>query len=768
MKVALRLAGLLVLIFAGAISFQSMAQPFVHPGILHTQSDFERMRENVNAGKEPWKSGFEVLVASPYAKLSWSPRPAETVSRHGTGDNVAVLYKDIAAAYQHALMWKITGNTAHGDKAVEILNAWSVTHKTLTGNTDRYLASGLFGYQFANVAELMRDYPGFELPRFQNYMLNVFYYPLVERFLLGNEHGADHNDACITNYWANWDLCNMAAMLAIGILCDNREIYNKGINYFKYGGGNGAIKHVVPHLFSDQLGQWQESGRDQGHTLLGVGLMASFCEIAWNQGDDMYGYDNNRFRKGAEYAAKYNYGEEVPFAKYVWYSWINCRYNEHTVVSNAGRGEYRGIWEMIYNHYGRRLGQADKIPYITAMVEKQRPESGPGGHPTTFDQPGLGTLTRSLGTDCSPTSLTPYMQIGGDRVQTAYAAIDSGASVTLSVQPTDGSISWSTGETSHEITISDITSDTTCTVNFKNSCGALSQQSFVINMNYPTGLIAHYTFEQNTDDVSGSELHADSVNGPVFVRGKLNDAISLDGVDDHLLVPEGILSTAADMTIMTWVKLDENHDWSRIFDFGNNTSEYMFLTGNSGTGTLRFVIKNGDEEHQVNTGALPTGKWVHVAVTLFGDQCTLYVDGEVANTNNSVTFNPYDLGSTTNNFIGRSQYPTDPYLDGSLDDFRIYNYALSASMIYELYAASVGLDVTVYPNPARDLLYIRSKGSGISEVRLFNVLGMEIDCPKQVKPDLSTIDMHFLSQGFYFVNVHFDNNLTETVKIVKK
>ncbi|MCH4565696.1 alginate lyase family protein, partial [Halomonas sp. EGI 63088] len=166
-----------------------------------------------------------------------------------------------AAAYQHALIWKITGKSAHGDKAVEILNDWSATHTKLTGNADRYLASGLFGYQFANAAEMMRDYPGFEFERFKDYLLNVFYYPLVERFLYGNSFGLDHNDACITNYLANWDLCNMAAMIAIGILCDNREIYNKAIAYFKTGGGNGCITHAANRVHSPTLAQWEESGR---------------------------------------------------------------------------------------------------------------------------------------------------------------------------------------------------------------------------------------------------------------------------------------------------------------------------------------------------------------------------------------------------------------------------------------------------------------------------------------------------------------------------
>ena len=46
-------------------------------------------------------------------------------------------------------------------------------------------------------------------------------------------------------------------------------------------------------------------------TLLGVGLMGTFCEMAWNQGIDLYGYDDNRFLKGAQYVAKWSMGGNV-------------------------------------------------------------------------------------------------------------------------------------------------------------------------------------------------------------------------------------------------------------------------------------------------------------------------------------------------------------------------------------------------------------------------------------------------------------------------
>jgi hypothetical protein len=129
----------------------------------------------------------------------------------------------------------------------------------------------------------------------------------------------------------------------------------------------------------------------------------------------------------------------------------------------------------------------------------------------------------------------------------------------------------------------------------------------------------------------------------------------------------------------------------------------MFLTPKSGIGTLRFEINNGGVTQRIDTDTIPTGNWVHVAVRLFGDQGSLYVNGELVATNNIMTINPYDLGNTTNNYIGRSQWP-DPYLDGSIDDFRIYNYALSDLDIRKLYDDMPDPKVMLSSPAANDVL----------------------------------------------------------------
>ncbi|MFI6335304.1 alginate lyase family protein [Streptomyces sp. NPDC050535] len=360
---------------------------FVHPGALHAYGELNRAKVRVAAGDAPWLSGWSRLTANSHSASTWNPNPQATIIRGGTGENYGILYNDIHAAYQNALRWKVAGTTANGDAAVRILNAWSGTLTTVTGNADRFLAAGIYGYQFANAAELMRGYGGFDLSRFRTMMLNVFY-PLNNQFLTG------HNDACITNYWSNWDLCNMNSILAIGILCDDAAKYDQAVNYFKTGAGNGSVNHAIPFVYdSEGLAQWQESGRDQGHTMMGMGQMGAFCEMAWSQGEDLYGYGGNRFMKAAQYVAKYNLGQSVPFTTYTWGTGQNCAQQSHTAISSASRGQARPVWDILHYHYARRRGLP--VPYITAMAESLRPEGGGGDYGSTsggFDQLGFGTL----------------------------------------------------------------------------------------------------------------------------------------------------------------------------------------------------------------------------------------------------------------------------------------------------------------------------------------------------------------------------------------
>jgi len=113
----------------------------------------------------------------------------------------------------------------------------------------------------------------------------------------------------------------------------------------------------------------------------------------------------------------------------------------------------------------------------------------------------------------------------------------------------------------------------------------------------------------------------------------------------------------------------------------------------SGWAGMRFAMTangpgDGPPEQIIDAPTeLPSKRWVHVAVTLSGATGTLYVDGAAVSTNTAMFQAPFRLESTTQNWLGKSQYSTDPTFSGRIDDFRIYRGALSAAQIASLMAS---------------------------------------------------------------------------------
>src|SRR5213079_1662309 len=104
-----------------------------HPGILVNRAQLEFVKAKVAAGAQPWKAAFEDMKASPLGAIDYTPKPRETVecgpySKPDIGCKDE--QRDSAAAYTQALLWYITGDKAHAEKAIDIMNAWS---STLTG-----------------------------------------------------------------------------------------------------------------------------------------------------------------------------------------------------------------------------------------------------------------------------------------------------------------------------------------------------------------------------------------------------------------------------------------------------------------------------------------------------------------------------------------------------------------------------------------------------------------------------------------------------------
>lgn len=379
------------------VELKDNAVPMKVAGI-HTEEDFARIREKLEEGAEPWVSGYNLLKESSFSQKNSDTYPTELIKRGVSGDeNYINAARGASIAYQQALRWKIEEDDEYAAKAVENLNKWVKTCVGVTGNSNLSLAAGLYGYEFAIAGQLLRGYNGWDpedFLAFQQWLLKVFY-PANKDFLVR------HHDTNHLHYWANWGLCNIASTIAIGIVTDRRDIYNEGIEHFQSGVTNGRLRRAIYYDYSPEynLAQWQESGRDQGHTLMCVGLVGIICQLAWSQGDDFFAYDDNLFLRGCEYAACCCYTDEtVPFTTYIWQKqnqWNGISPEEQTVVG-GGKWIKRAIWALPYYHYkGIKNVSETNLQYTKTAIDYVGVEGGGGYYEVNsggYDVLGLGTL----------------------------------------------------------------------------------------------------------------------------------------------------------------------------------------------------------------------------------------------------------------------------------------------------------------------------------------------------------------------------------------
>jgi autotransporter-associated beta strand protein len=208
--------------------------------------------------------------------------------------------------------------------------------------------------------------------------------------------------------------------------------------------------------------------------------------------------------------------------------------------------------------------------------------------------------------------------------------------------------------------------------------------------------IAQYLFATNLWDTSGYYNNAMAIGAPAFITGHSNQAsaIALDGTNSYIQLPANIANGSA-FTFAAWVYWNGGSSWQRIFDFGSvstvqggTPSQYMFLTPSSGSSTLRFAIANGGSEQRVETSALASGSWQHVAITLSNNVAVLYVNGAQVASSTSFSILPSAF-SPIKNYLGKSQFAADPLFKGALDEVEIADYAMSAAQISTLYSSAL-------------------------------------------------------------------------------
>lgn len=327
---------------------------FVHPGITLTKAELDSIKKEVNAGAQPRKSGWDKMKSSSLASLSYqSNHKAKVLADGGTSDGFS---DDSAAILSQAIQWYVTGDKVHAEKAIEMMNNWSRTLKSIAPapggyNLQHRLVTSWVAQNFAEAGEIIRyTYSGWDqadIDRYERMLSDVFWPhvnakpPTCRNYGPGCQFQGPGNPRA-----SNQEASYAKAQLAIAVFLDDQNKFNAGLERYRW---------VLPR-YVDSSGEANETCRDQGHTQMGLGELAQAAEIGWSQGIDLYGELNNRLAIGHEYTAKVLSG--IP-------------QQSHCGVISKPKSRVYFSWESPFNHYTKIKGL--DMTYSAKMVDKTRP-----------------------------------------------------------------------------------------------------------------------------------------------------------------------------------------------------------------------------------------------------------------------------------------------------------------------------------------------------------------------------------------------------------
>lgn len=262
--------------------------------------------------------------------------PYEVIARDGEYHNTkAGSERDMAQALAFA-------KQDDSEQACRIINAYVKTLKRVDGH-DAPLCT-IQGYDLVRAMNLMRKHK----TAAWDSMVRTVWLPVLDRF---------EADSPYAN--GNWGAIVNRMRMACGIYLQDSVIYKAALDYFLYAYDNGSLLCYI-----SETGQCQETGRDQAHVQLGLEALAQTCEMAWQQGDDLWGAYGNRLMKGFEYCAKYNLGYDMPFTTWQDCTGLYCDWQEPGAMS---RGRFWDIYRLPYSHYNGRKGL--RMPYVKKVLK---------------------------------------------------------------------------------------------------------------------------------------------------------------------------------------------------------------------------------------------------------------------------------------------------------------------------------------------------------------------------------------------------------------
>ena len=217
-------------------------------------------------------------------------------------------------------------------------------------------------------------------------------------------------------------------------------------------------------------------------------------------------------------------------------------------------------------------------------------------------------------------------------------------------------------------------------------------------------LVARWTMDGTTNDATENLRHAAaSTAAPTYVEGYKEGTQAINLQKQYVQLPYSVVQ-GNELTVAMWVNLRNNGQWQRLFDFGLDTGHYLFLTPVSGDNKMRLAIKNGGAEQTLDAPRITALKWKHIVVTMKPGSTAIYIDGEQAAQTDGITISPNDVCPLLN-YIGRSQFNSDPLLQAFIADVRIYYRALPATEVQQLFSGTDAISLPEATGTAAPAIY---------------------------------------------------------------
>lgn len=211
------------------------------------------------------------------------------------------------------------------------------------------------------------------------------------------------------------------------------------------------------------------------------------------------------------------------------------------------------------------------------------------------------------------------------------------------------------------------------------------------------GLAGRWTFDENAgttaNDISGNANTGTLGGGtlPNWTTGHHGYALNFDGLSGYVGCGNGASLRPTNITIASWCYITNNgtaagcNIVTRWKDPGQ--AGYVLKTLST-TRRIRFIFSSDGSYNPANdttsSGAIALNEWHHVAETFDGTQSIAYIDGVADHTN--LTAASSIFASTASVYLGADVDAATAYFPGILDDVRVYNRALPALEVYNLFS----------------------------------------------------------------------------------